>query len=102
MTITLPENYDLPRGHKIEDVLRLHPIEESHLVLCVKQCGQLLVLGPYGYSCSFPSDCMWNSSNRSIDLRPKQQMLIKTAVDTHSLTITFKQSTTTSKQRSTK
>jgi len=81
--MVLPKNYDLPRGHKIDNVISIHPIQTTNIVLCVKQGGQILVLKPYGYSCSYPSTTMWRGrySNRSIDLRPKEQILVKTTVD---------------------
>ena len=86
MSITLPKNYDLPRGHKIQNVTSIHPIQKTNIILCVKQSGQILVLKPYGYSCSYPCITMWKGrySNSS---RPKEQILIKTTVDNNIKTI---------------
>lgn len=90
MTITLPKNYSLPRGHKIEDVISIHPIQTTNLVLCVKQSGRILALKPYGYSCYYEQATMWRGGRYSISLiklRSKEQMLIKTTVDNNIKTI---------------
>ena len=90
MTITLPENYHLPRGHKIDDVISIHPIQTTNIVLCVKQSGEILVLKSHGYCCYYPQTTMWRGgrySISSIKLRPKEQMLIKTTVDNNIKTI---------------